>query len=160
MSFARAVAFVLAREAGLVDDPQDPGGLSNHGIALRRHPELTADDIRNMTPARAAEIYHGQQYWGAIHGDELPDALQLPMLDTAVVEGPGTAIKCLQRALGLTDDGVIGPVTLKTARVLVGKTLLEKFGAERIVEMSQCVNWPHDRRGWARRVIASCVEDL
>ncbi len=158
--FNRAVAFILKWESGLVDDPQDPGGLTNFGIALNRHPELTREDILNMTPARAAEIYHGPEYWGAIQGDQLPPIIQLPMLDASVVEGPETAIRCLQRALEVTDDGVLGPITLKQATVMAGDGLVQNIGAERIVQMSKTGNWPHDRRGWARRVIAASIGAL
>ena len=162
MSFARAVAFVLdPRNDGQPYHvtPGDPGGATAYGWALKENPDLTDADLRAMTPTIAAERYYAR-FWPAIKGDQLPENLHLPMLDTAVVEGPRTAIKCLQRALGLVDDGVIGPVTLRTAHALAGNGLLEKFGAERIVEMSNCQNWPHDRRGWSRRVIASCVENL
>ena len=54
--FQLALAFTLKQEGGLVDNPADPGGLTNYGIALNVHPELTADDIRTMTPERAAAI--------------------------------------------------------------------------------------------------------
>lgn len=159
MSFSRAVAFELKEEGGLVDNPNDPGGITNHGIALNRHPNLTRQDILDMTPAKAADIFHGPEYWGAIHGDELDVILQLPMLDCAVLEGPHVAILCLQRALGtVAVDGIIGPETLKAANLMAGQPLVVKFSAERIVEMSKDFNWALERRGWSRRVIASSLE--
>ena len=159
MSFQRAVAFVLARETGtLTQDPNDPGGLTRWGIALARHPELTADDIRNMTPQRAADIYHGPQYWGAVKGDQLPERLQLPMLDTAVVEGPREAIRCLQRALFVRDDGVLGPETLNAAARANADPVIQRFCAERIWTLSQLKTWSRDAVGWSARIVASAME--
>lgn len=93
--FQIAVALVLKHEGGLVDDPNDPGGLTNFGIALNRHPELTADDIRNMTKERAAEIYQ-QQYWSAAMEQEPDQRMGNAMLDTAVNQGPAIAASFYQ----------------------------------------------------------------
>lgn len=161
MSFARAVAFVLDREKGLVDDPEDPGGLTNWGIALKRHPELTAQQIWEMTPEQAAQIYEGQQYWRAIRGYELPDYLSIPMLDGAVVQGPHEAILCLQRALRVAADGALGPLTLQTAtRAPNPRLILEELAAERLTHMSSLPGWPHDGKGWSARVVRASMEAI
>lgn len=157
MSFQRAVAFILSEEKGLVDDPLDPGGVTKYGIALRRHPELTRQQILDMTPLGAANIFHGPQYWGAVHGDELPDAWQLIMLDAAVLDGSENAIKWLQRALFIKDDGKMGPVTIRTAAANASLGAVRRFGAERLFELSSLKGWPHDGKGWAGRVIAATV---
>lgn len=158
MSRAKAIAFILGREKGLIDDPQDPGGLTNHGIALGRHPELTADQIRNMTEEQAAAIYAGPQYWGAVHGDELPDALQLPMLDIAVLEGGVTAIRMLQTALYIQADGRWGPQTVRALVLSVGPDLLEELSAIRIVALAAQGGWSHDGKGWSARVVRAAME--
>ncbi|MGH8299473.1 MAG: glycosyl hydrolase 108 family protein, partial [Steroidobacteraceae bacterium] len=99
MSFDRAASFVLAREGGtLTDDPKDPGGLSRYGIALARHPELKADDIRAMTPERARAIYFSD-YWMKVSGDQWPDAYSVSILDAAILQGPETAVRFAQAAL-------------------------------------------------------------
>jgi hypothetical protein len=59
-----AIQLVLSNEGGFNDDPSDPGGPTNFGIALSRHPELTYDDIKNMTREKAIEIYT-KQYWNS-----------------------------------------------------------------------------------------------
>ena len=38
-AFPLCLSFVLAREGGLVDHPQDPGGATNFGISQRAHPD-------------------------------------------------------------------------------------------------------------------------
>ena len=160
MSFSHAVAFVLDREKGLVDDPADPGGLTNWGIALKRHPELTADEIRNMTQDQAAEIYHGPGYWGAIHGDELPEALELPMLDIAVLEGGTTAVRLLQTALHVLADGRWGPQTAHAAAAADAPELIEELTAARIVSLAALPNWPHDGKGWTARAVRAAMEAI
>ena len=45
MSFARAIAFVLDVEGGTVNDPQDPGGVTNGGIAQHWHQDMTPAQI-------------------------------------------------------------------------------------------------------------------
>lgn len=158
MSFATAVAFVLAREGGeLVSDPNDPGGLSRYGIALRRHPELSAADIRAMTAERARAIYAGS-YWSAVKGDELPEHLQLPMLDAAVNMGPGSAIKALQRALYLSADGLLGPQTLKAAATADARATLAGLTSERIAHYSALQGWQTFGRGWTKRAVLAALE--
>lgn len=160
MSFARAVNFVLQREGSeLVDDPADIGGLSRYGIALRFHPELSADDIRNMTPESAATIYHAS-YWPVVHGDDLPDYLQLPALDCAVNPGPGVVVKLLQKAVGVDQDGVMGPQTLTALRIANKTTLLERFTAARIGYWSTRAGWARYGEGWAARAVAAALEAL
>lgn len=88
--FNIAVSLVLKHEGGLVDDPKDTGGLTNYGIALNRHPELTADDIRNMTTDRAKQIYQ-KQYWAPYMEQEVDQRMANAALDTAVNQGPSVA---------------------------------------------------------------------
>lgn len=106
-----AIDFVLSYEGGLVDNPADPGGLTNFGISSRSYPTV---DIRNLTRSDAEAIYR-RDYWDAIHGDELPGPLAIAVFDSAVNQGAGTAKRMLQIALNVTVDGVIGPKTIKAA---------------------------------------------
>lgn len=158
MSFERAVAFVLRQEGGLHDDPTDPGGLTNFGIALARHPELTAADIRAMTPERARAIYSAQ-YWSAIHGDELPERLQLPMLDASVVQGPPHACRFLQGALYVLPlDGILGPATLGAARRADPLTTLARFSSERIQHFATLPTFARFGAGWITRAVRAALE--
>lgn len=158
MSFEHAVAFVLRQEGGLHDDPSDPGGLTAYGIALARHPELTADDIRRMTPEGARAIY-AAQYWPAVHGDELPEYLQLPMLDAAVVQGPPHACRFLQAALYVMPlDGILGPATLGSVRRADPMTTLSAFTAERIAHLVSLPDYARFGKGWIRRAVRAALE--
>lgn len=130
----RSILFVLAREGGYVSDPADPGGETNMGITKRDFPN---EDIKNLTRERVTEIYQSE-YWSNYGPqksfcDHLPWPLNMVHFDCTVnignlKRGPdgapiwtGRANKILQRALAVTDDGIIGPHTLAVA----GRTNLE-----------------------------------
>ena len=51
--FNDIIEVVLHHEGGYVNDPVDPGGETNFGIAKRSHPDV---DIANLTKEGAKEI--------------------------------------------------------------------------------------------------------
>jgi lysozyme family protein len=159
VSFPRAVTFVLAKEGGYTNDPADSGGPTNFGIALNRHPELTAEDIRTMTPQRASDIYRNQ-YWAGICGDSLPDGVDLVMLDISVNMGIHAAVECLQHVLGLTVDGVMGPQTLGATQAANPKKLVSQLTTERIKRYAGMAGWPKYGQGWTARSVDAAIEGV
>lgn len=112
-SFDRALTFTLRHEGGFSNDADDPGGRTNFGIAEHANPEAWADGV--VTPEEARAIYRAK-YWAPIHGDELPPRTAMVAFDLAVHSGVGAAAKRLQGAVGVAQDGVIGPATLAAVR--------------------------------------------
>lgn len=110
-AWQNAIDFVLSYEGGLVDNPSDPGGITNFGISSRSYPSL---DIRALNKDEASEIYR-RDFWDTVHGDELPGPMAVAVFDSAVNQGAGTAKRMMQVALGVTVDGIIGPKTIKAA---------------------------------------------
>ena len=122
-AFDRAVEIVLQHEGGLVDDPDDPGGITKYGISYRflRHrrvqPGSTPDDIRKLTRAAAIELYR-RHFWERYGYGRLPDmSIATKVFDLSVNMGPRSAHKCLQRALRaagerVDEDGALGPQTV------------------------------------------------
>jgi len=153
VSFARAVAHVLAVEGGYVDNPADPGGATAYGISQRAYPNL---DIRSVTPAQAAQIYN-DDYWAPLEGDLLPDAVSFVLLDFAVNSGVRTAVEALQRAIGVTVDGKVGPETIAASRKPGTVTMLS---VERLLYLTKLAGWPTFGRGWAKRVIDTALEAM
>lgn len=129
MSFGDALAFVLKREGGKVDDPKDRGGRTNKGVTQRvysawlagqGHP--TTWDVYDIKDDEVEAIYRSR-YWDAIQGDTLcasSPEIALATFDCAVNSGPSRAIKQLQTALGVTADGNFGPASL-TAYLLAAQ---------------------------------------
>jgi lysozyme family protein len=146
-TFARALAHVMEWEGGYVNDPNDPGGETKFGISKRAYPAL---DIANLRLDEAEDIYR-RDYWDRIRGDELSPGLALAMFDCAVNQGLGTAVKLLQRALGVAADGIIGPVTLAAVRRDPEKAFVE-FMAERMQRYAVTGGVKSFSRGWFRRL--------
>jgi len=155
MDFPEAFHAVIGHEGGYVNDPNDPGGETNFGISKRAYPHL---DIKNLTLNEAQAIYH-RDYWVKALCPSFPDPLRFQLFDTAVNSGPGMAVVLLQRALGVKDDGVAGPITMKAvAEVKSVAVLSVLFLAARLRFMTGLDNWPHHGKGWARRIATNLEE--
>lgn len=148
--FGRAVEFVLSYEGGLSDDPQDSGGLTHFGISQKTYPHL---DIRNLTREGAIEIYR-DDYWQKCKCDQLPAHLALIAFDSAVNQGPPTAIRLLQRSLGVRDDGIIGPQTIAAAEAVSAAVIIPEFIARRGYQYALHPQSARYGLGWFRRLAA------
>ncbi|HBS49225.1 MAG TPA: peptidoglycan-binding protein [Rhodobacteraceae bacterium] len=119
---------IVAREGGFVDDPDDPGGATKHGVTIhtmrRLGLDLTGDgvvgvaDVRALSRAQAVEIFI-RHYFEAPRIALLPEALRASVFDMYVNAG-ANAVRILQRLLremgfAVAVDGVIGPQTAQAA---------------------------------------------
>ena len=148
MTFDTACDRLLGHEGGYVNDPNDPGGETNWGISKRSYPQV---NIKALTRDDAKAIYQ-RDFWDRIHADLLPDGVAFQAFDFAVNSGIETAIRCLQRALGVADDGHWGPVSQAAANVATESDMIMRLNAERLDFMTRLSNWPHASRGWTRRI--------
>lgn len=146
--FDEAFDRLLGHEGGYVNDPEDPGGETNWGISKRSYPDV---DIKNLTRDQAKAIYR-LDFWQRVHGDELPFAVAFQTFDFAVNSGIETAVRYLQRACGVADDGHWGPVSQAAIKTRTLCDLVLALNAERLDFMTRLKNWPHAGRGWARRI--------
>lgn len=119
---------IVAREGGFVDDPDDPGGATNHGVTIHtlrrlgidvnRDTRIDVDDVKALTRAQAVDIYI-EHYFTRPGLGALPEVLQASVFDMYVNAG-GNAVKILQRLLGdmgypCDPDGQVGPQTIRAA---------------------------------------------
>jgi len=92
--FERALAFVLRREGGKVDDPDDYGKRTNRGViqatydGWREDQGLAKRDVFELEEAELQAIYRNLYWWPA---KDLPWPLSLVVFDTAVLFGSGRA---------------------------------------------------------------------
>lgn len=148
MSFDTYIDRVLSHEGGYVNDSRDPGGETKFGIAKRSYPNV---DIRNLTREGAIEIYR-RDFWARVQGDRLPRAFAFQALDAAVNHGIGNAVRWMQRAAGVADDGVVGPITLAAVARTEPADLVLAFNAERLEFYAKLTTFDVFGRGWTRRV--------
>lgn len=108
-NWARSIAFVRRWEGGWADDPNDPGGATNHGITLGTYtrwrqahgqPKPSKDDLRNISDAEANQIFY-EWYWLESGSDKLAWPLCLANFDTAVNAGTGRARETLHQSGGV-----------------------------------------------------------
>lgn len=117
---------IIKREGGYVNDPDDPGGVTNFGVTLGTLEALSRDinddgrvdwrDVKALSKAQAREIYIEQYFYGP-KLDLLPQELWPSVFDMQVNAG-AQAVVILQKMLtkmgfSLATDGKVGP---KTAR--------------------------------------------
>ena len=113
VKFDDIIKVVLKHEGGYVNDPKDPGGETNFGIAKRSHPDV---DIKELTEDEAKDIYK-EHYWDKNKVESLPEELRHIYFDMCVNQGKSRAVKILQRAANakgadLKVDGGLGPKTI------------------------------------------------
>lgn len=114
--FETALAFTLPTEGGFVNDPDDSGGATNHGITQVTYDRYRLSlhemnqSVQSITDDEVSAIYE-QVYWTPAHCAEMPLQLAVCHFDWAVNHGVAGAIKTLQQVLSVADDGVFGPQT-------------------------------------------------
>ena len=152
--FDDIIEIVLEHEGGYVNDPDDPGGETNFGVAKRSHPDV---DIANLTRDGAKEIYK-EVYWDKNKVESLPVHLRHIFFDMCVNQGRGRAVKILQQSANakgadLKVDGGMGPMTISAMEGVE----LDRVRAYRVKYYADLVTRKPDLEkfyfGWYRRAL-------
>lgn len=152
MNFDQAFTLLLTHEGDFSDHADDPGGKTRYGVTEAVAREVGyRGDMRELPLDLARRVYL-ERYWRPVRADELPAQVRYVVFDAAVNSGPVQAVKWLQRALKVVDDGVIGPKTLAAAQAANADALRGKILAQRLRFMTDLKNWPAFSRGWSRRI--------
>lgn len=154
MDFDKAFTQLLVHEGGYSNDKADPGKATMWGITEAVAKENGYNGSMRDMPVDVAKSIYRKQYWDRAKCDELPPALRYVVFDGAVNSGVGQSIKWLQRALKVTDDGVIGPATIAAAQRAPIEPLYRRLLAQRLKFMTDLDIWPSFSKGWARRIAA------
>lgn len=119
-NYDRCFELVIGHEGGFQNDRRDRGNWTTgkigsgelkgtkYGVSAMSYPN---EDIKNLTLDRAKEIYK-RDYWDACSCDDLPLGVDYIVFDIAINHGVMDGKKFLQKAVGVTVDGVIGPRTI------------------------------------------------
>ena len=155
-NFEQCLALVLKNEGGYVNNPADPGGMTNLGVTKKvweswvGHP-VDESAMRALGPQDVSPLYKAQ-YWDKIKGDDLPLGVDYACFDLAVNSGVGRAAKILQQAVGVTADGAIGPATLVAVESQNPRTLATEICDARLAFLQTLPTWGTFGKGWGRRV--------
>lgn len=149
-------------EGGLSMNQNDPGNWTGgklgggtlkgtkYGISAAAYPNV---DIQSLTPQTVKSLYFND-YWTKAGCHLLPAPIAFLTADAAVQHGPSQAVKFLQRALRLNDDGAVGPVTVGAARGAVTEDLVDAALAQRIKFYIQLPpSNDYAAGGWANRLV-------
>lgn len=156
MDFDTAFDRLMGAEGGYVNNPRDPGGETNwgitwpilhQGISLKLVPEGTT--IKSLTREQAKVLYR-VLFWEVLR--KAHPALKFQAFDFAVNSGLATAIRKLQSAIGVADDGNWGPISDRTLAATNLNDALMGYISERLLFMTSLSGWETFGRGWTRRM--------
>ena len=158
-NYNECLKIILMHEGGYVNHPKDPGGETNLGVTKRVYEEWGGTkEMKDLTIEDVEPIYK-KNYWDKIKGDDLPDGLDLCVFDFGVNAGPGRAAKFLQKLLGVTQYGGIGPQTLGALQSAIGedkvtqtREMIEKYQSMRQEYYEGLSTFDTFGKGWTRRV--------
>lgn len=161
MDFDKAFERLIGHEGKFTDNPKDDGNWTGgkqgrgqlkgtkYGIAAASYPHL---DIKNLTLQQAKAIYR-EDFWdviGPAHG-----AIKFQLFDAAVNHGRGNAVRFLQRAVKVADDGIWGPRSQAALNDMQERNgcndVLLRFLGYRFKFWASLSNFDVFGRGWTNR---------
>lgn len=160
VDFDTAFERVIGHEGKFQNNPKDRGNWTTgvvgkgelkgtkFGISAMSYPHL---DIRNLTVEQAKVIYK-RDFWDRAKADQYDGAIAYQLFDMAINHGNGNAIRMLQRAADVADDGQVGPLTIAAINAMDLNDVLMRLNAQRIRFMTKLSTWAEFGAGWANRV--------
>lgn len=161
--YRRLISFILKFEGGFVNDPADSGGPTNKGVTLNTFRSVygrakTVNDLKHMTDNEWRHIFKSL-YWDKCKADDISDQSIANMLvDFAWHSGVTTAVKKLQKIVGVTSDGICGVQTIGAINSRYAPETFNLLKAARMRYLQGIVKNKHSQArfmyGWTKRVNA------
>jgi len=157
--FNTALKIVLKWEGGYVDHPRDPGGATNLGITRAVYEQwlgrkVTKTAMRKLTHEQVEPIYK-EWYWDKLRAEDIPHGLDICVFDFGVNAGVHRSSRYLQRTVGATQDGIIGPLTLKQVNKYVKRNgvaqAIQSFSESRRDYYRSLHHFDTFGKGWLNR---------
>lgn len=157
IDFDTAFERLIGHEGKFTNDARDPGNWTGgkpgvgqlkgtqYGIAANTYGHL---DIERLTLDQAKSIYRAD-FWDVLTGAH--PAIKFQLFDAAVNHGRGNAIRFLQRAVGVADDGVWGRASQAALNRMDRNDVLLRFVAHRLKFWASLQTFDIYGRGWTRR---------
>lgn len=168
----KIVPHILKWEGGFVNDPDDLGGATNKGITIktytlfrwRKHlPTPTIEDLKNISDSEFTLILK-EMYWDACRADDIDSqSVANAIVDWSWNSGTATAVKEVQKVLGIKADGIIGNITLSTINSKSPLPLFGQIQQARIAYIDRICNVrPANnkfKKGWYNRITSLQFND-
>lgn len=119
-SIDNLIPFILKWEGGYVHHKNDKGGATNRGVTYntwedyckRKGKEASLTTLRHMTKEEWRDIFT-EHSWNPWQADKIASQRVANIcVEWSWMSGARTAIKKVQKLLGVTADGIVGPKTL------------------------------------------------
>ena len=153
--------FVRCYEGGFSNNKNDPGGYTMRGVTLATFRAVygkskTVEELKNITDAQWDNIFK-LYYWDKCKADLIDNQSIANMLvDFAWHSGVSTAVKKLQKIVGVEDDGIMGRVTIGAVNGYYrgSESVFDALKAARMNYLKSRQNWNIFKNGWTKRVEA------
>ena len=160
----KLVPFILKREGGFVNDPDDLGGATNRGVTFATYmqyrkkkglPAPTVNDLKNMSQDEWTEIMKSM-YWDRWRADEIKSQSVANILVDWVWASGVHGIKIPQELVGVLSDGIVGAKTLAAVNSRNPRELFDQIKLARFDFIEEiCRKRPANnkfKRGWMNRI--------
>jgi lysozyme family protein len=164
-----AIDEVIETEGGFANHKKDRGGATKFGVTKKTYEaymskqtgepyKATVKEMRQMKVETAKDVYK-TMFWNEIDGDKIKNYdVAHTLLDQAIHSGPTTAIKRIQKVLGIEEDGHMGEATVNAINAADESELLDLFLDETEKNYRKIVkNNPSQKvfaKGWKKRAKA------
>lgn len=147
----------LKQEGTWSDDKRDPGnwtggkvGLgelkgTKYGISAAAFPQVNIEELTEDGAKALAMEY----YWRRFSCQLFPPVIGFLIFDTGY--NGGHPIQWVQRACGLTEDGISGKKTLEAVHSTSLGVICTRFLSYRLSYWTELITWETEGRGWANR---------
>jgi lysozyme family protein len=95
-----------------------------------------------------AEFIYRLKYWNPLACDQLPAGVDYCVFDYGVNSGISRSAMALQKIVGTSVDGEIGPLTIAAAAKADPASLVAKICDQRLAFLQGLGTWPTFRGGW------------
>ncbi len=139
--FREALDLCLKYEGGYTNDPTDSGGETNYGIIHEEYDEyrtnkgLSKQSVRFISMEEVKDIYFNK-YWLGSGCDKMSRRIAISTFDWQVNSGRG--VTTLQKCLGETEDGIVGPKTINELKYWLSRPTGEERLLHNYFEFREC----------------------
>lgn len=151
---------IIKHEGGYQCDPNDKGNYvgselrgTKYGISASSYPEL---NIKDLSYDDAIKIYE-TDYFTKYNLEKFPGPMQFQLLDTIINCGYGSMVRILQRACGVTVDGLLGPATVRAVNESSIEGLILRFNSCRIQHYLSLKTFDKFGKGWIQRCATNLI---